>query len=120
MFQGDRRGGPNKTKAQQMAEIYNVCFIGAGTVNFGGVPDPWNHSKRLEQLGSVKVVAIVDPLVEKAQKILAAKLAGNHADMYSECKIYGDVQTALQEKTIHVGFIGKLKYNFVYGLIKGR
>ena len=34
--------------------MLNVLFIGASTVNFGGAPGPWDHSRRLEKLGGVK------------------------------------------------------------------
>ena len=34
--------------------MLRVLFIGASTVNFGGAPGPWDHSRRLEKLGGVK------------------------------------------------------------------
>ena len=86
----------------------NVCFVGAGTVNFGGSNDPWNHSLRLENLGVVKIVAIVDPLKERADRILAEKLSGSHAHLYQNCTVYSEIVTALKEKKIDVAFVGKL------------
>lgn len=32
-----------------MSSKFNVLYVGAGIVNFGGAAGPWNHSKRLEQ-----------------------------------------------------------------------
>ena len=86
-------------------ETLNVAIVGSGVVNFGGFGHPWNHSKRLEDLG-VNIVAIVDPLTDKADERLAEKLAGSHASSYKDCKVYGDIETALKEKNIHVAFIG--------------
>ena len=71
-----------------------IAYIGAGAVNFGGAEGPWNHSARLEKLGGVHFVAIVDPLVERAKSLLETKLKGPSASMYSECCVlpsYKDV-----------------------------
>lgn len=88
--------------------VLNVCFVGAGIVNFGGSDVPWNHSLRLENLGLVKIVAIVDPLRERADRILAKKLTESHAHLYQNCTVYSDIVTALKEKKIDVAFVGKL------------
>ena len=94
----------------------NVCFVGAGTVNFGYGDLPWNHSKRLEMLGSVAVVAIVDPRTARAEEILADKLSGENASLYKNCHIYGDIQAAMQKEQIDVAFVGNLmlQCNFSY------
>lgn len=89
-----------------MGELINVAFVGSGVVNFGGFGHPWNHSKRLEELGGVNVVAIVDPLTNKGQEKLAEKLAGSQASSYKDCKVYADIDTALMEKKIQVAFVG--------------
>jgi predicted dehydrogenase len=60
----------------------------------------------LEEIKDVNFVAIVDPLTDKASKILQDKLAGDHASLYKDCKVYPDITSALQEKTIHIAFIG--------------
>ena len=86
----------------------DLCFIGSGVVNFGGTTHPWNHSLRLEKLGGIRVVAIIDPLTDKAEKILKEKLAGSHAHLYKDCRIYADIETALKENNnIKVAFVGK-------------
>ncbi len=87
--------------------VYNVCFLGAGQVNFGYGDHPWNHSKRLEMLGGVNIVAIVDPLVDRAKAILDEKQSGEHAHLYKNCHIYEDIQDAIEKEKIHITFIGK-------------
>lgn len=86
--------------------MLHICFVGSGIVNFGGSENPWNHSLRLEQLGGMKVVAIVDPLTEKASEILSQKLAGSSAHYYKDCVVYPDVDSALKEKRFQIAFIG--------------
>ena len=86
---------------------FNVCFIGAGTVNFGYGDHPWNHSKRLEMLGCARIVAIVDPLTDKANAILVEKQSGENADLYKDCHVYGELQDALSNDKIDVAFVGK-------------
>ncbi|KAG2523976.1 hypothetical protein BBO99_00005077 [Phytophthora kernoviae] len=51
-----------------------VALVGAGAVNFGGAEGPWDHASRLEKLGAV-VVAVVDPLTDKAQEKVDARRA---------------------------------------------
>ena len=51
---------------------------------------PWDHSKRLEQLGGIQFVAIVDPLVKKAEEVLKKKKDGPYAHLYTNCKVMGD------------------------------
>ena len=89
------------------AQVYNVCFVGAGQVNFGYGDHPWNHSKRLEMLGGVNIVAIVDPLVDRAKTILDEKQSGEHAPLYKDCHVYGDLQVAMKKEKIDIAFIGK-------------
>ena len=88
-----------------MAEL-RLMFIGSGAVNFGGAEGPWDHSRRLEQLRGVKVVAIADPLVSKAEEVLQRKLSEPHADLYRECKVYADYKEALAAVKPDIAFIG--------------
>ena len=46
-----------------------IAFVGAGAVNFGGTEGPWDHATRLERIKGLEVVAIVDPLTEKALQV---------------------------------------------------
>ena len=90
-----------------MVEL-RACFVGAGSVNFGGAEGPWDHSRRLERLGGVRFVAIVDPLTDKARDVLEQKRSGPFAAMYANCQIFADIATALQQSQFDVAFIGGL------------
>ena len=64
-----------------MAEAeLRVLFIGAGAVNFGAAATalaalrPWNHSRRLEKEGGVRVVAIADPDLPKAKQVYISSM----------------------------------------------
>ena len=89
-----------------MAEELRLLFIGSGAVNFGGAEGPWDHSRRLEQLGGVKIVAIADPLVSKAEEVLQGKRSGAHADLYRDCKVFADYKDALEATKPDIAFIG--------------
>ena len=89
-------------------EELRVCFVGAGSVNFGDVYDPWDHSRRLERLGGVRFVAIVDPILDKARDVLEQKRSGPFAAMYADCQLFADIATALQQRHFDVAFIGEL------------
>ncbi len=89
-------------------ELLRVLFIGSGAVNFGGAEGPWDHSKRLEKLGGVEVVAIADPDVKKARSVLQRKLSGEHAYMYRNCIVEADFNIAITKAKPQVAFIGKL------------
>ena len=88
-----------------MSEL-RLLFIGSGAVNFGGAEGPWDHSRRLEQLGGVKVVAIADPVLTKADEVLKRKQSGPHGDLYRDCKTYADYKEALAAAKPDIAFIG--------------
>lgn len=92
-------------RSKEMAEL-RLLFIGSGAVNFGGAEGPWDHSKRLEQLGGVKVVAIADPDLPKAEQVLKRKLSEPRADLYRDCKVYSDYRDALAAAKPDIAFIG--------------
>ena len=89
-----------------MAAELRIVFIGSGAVNFGGAEGPWDHSRRLEQLGGIKVVAIADPDLPKAQEVLKRKQGGPHGDLYSDCQLYADYKDALAATKPDIAFIG--------------
>ena len=93
--------------ASDAATAVRVLFVGAGGVNFGGVLGPWNHSKRIEMLGGVRIVGIADPDLEKAHKVLQKKLSGKHAHVYQNCVVMADYKEAIEKAKPHVAFIGK-------------
>lgn len=84
-----------------------VLFIGAGAVNFGGAEGPWDHSRRLERLGGVRVVAIADPDLPKATRVLEAKLSGAHKHMYEGCQLFASYTEAIATCKVDVAFIGE-------------
>ena len=88
-------------------EDIRVLFVGAGAVNFGGAEGPWDHSKRLEQLGGVQVVAIADPDLHKAKNVLQTKLSGPRAAMYKDCMVMASYLDAIKTTKPHAAFIGK-------------
>ena len=94
-------------RARKDDEVLHVCFIGAGAVNFGGAEGPWDHSRRLELLGGVLIVAIVDPYTHKAEAVLQSKLNGSHSALYKGCKIFADCTTALKQCQFDVAFVGE-------------
>ena len=71
---------------------------------------PWDHSKRLEQLGGVEFVAIVDPLVEKARDVLE-KMFGLYAHLYTNCKVLADYQElfSMGDNKPDAAFVGKTR-----------
>ena len=92
-----------------MMSVLRIAFVGSGAVNFGGAEGPWDHSARLEQLGGVDVVAIVDPLVAKARAVLERKLAGPHHHMYRNCVVLASCSEVLameEQRRPQAAFIG--------------
>ena len=84
--------------------ILTVAFIGAGVINFGSPDVPWNHSKRLESLGGIQVLGIVDIDAEKAKMVLEGR---KDNPIYSACKVYETITELLEEnKNLDVVFIG--------------
>lgn len=74
-----------------------VAFIGSGAVNFGGAEGPWDHSKRLEQIPNIKVVAIMDVDLPKAKAVLEMKLKGLSSERYSDCKLFSSLDEMLAQ-----------------------
>ncbi len=66
----------------------NVAFIGAGAINFGGAEGPWDHASRLEKLGCVRIVAIVDPDLPKAQQVLRTRQTTQAGLLYKDCTVH--------------------------------
>ena len=75
--------------------ILRIAFVGSGAVNFGGAEGPWDHSDRVERLGGVEVVAIVDPLKDKARAVLERKKTGAHGDLYKNCIVLASCSEAI-------------------------
>ena len=84
-----------------------ILFVGAGAVNFGGAEGPWDHSSRLERLGGVRVVAIADPDLPKARRVLDAKSSGPRAHVYEGCQLFASCDEAIASCEADVAFIGQ-------------
>ena len=63
-----------------------IAFVGAGAIHFGGAEMPWDHASRLERIGGVQIVAVIDPLVEKAASVVKTRQQGEYGHMYNECR----------------------------------
>ena len=106
--------------------MISVAFIGAGAVNFGGGDGPWDHATRLERIDGVKVIAIVDPLTQKAEGVLEKRWNSAHGSMYKECKVYPSIAVMLESVKPDAAFIGtppffrgSMEHGNVAGLVIG-
>ncbi|KAG7528343.1 hypothetical protein FFLO_06220 [Filobasidium floriforme] len=73
---------------------FNVAMVGAGNIMFGSDEGPWNHSFRFEhKLGPrLKVVALIDPAVARAEAVLAGKRASFVESAYRDTVVYKTVE----------------------------
>ncbi|KAG2041680.1 putative oxidoreductase C terminal-domain-containing protein [Suillus americanus] len=69
---------------------FNVVFIGAGNIMFGSDEGPWNHSFRFEhKLGlRLKVVALIDPAIERATAVLQKKCDSFVVSAYQATRVF--------------------------------
>jgi len=72
------------------SDDFNVVFIGAGNIMFGSDEGPWNHSFRLEhKLGRrLKVVALIDPAIERATAVLQKKCDSFVVSAYQDTRVF--------------------------------
>ncbi|KAJ6550193.1 putative oxidoreductase C terminal-domain-containing protein [Mycena capillaripes] len=72
------------------SDDFNVLFIGAGNVMFGSDEGPWNHSFRFEhKLGRrLKVVALIDPAIDRATAVLQKKCDSFVVSAYQDTRIF--------------------------------
>ncbi|KAF8163246.1 putative oxidoreductase C terminal-domain-containing protein [Crassisporium funariophilum] len=72
------------------SDDFNVVFIGAGNIMFGSDEGPWNHSFRFEhKLGPrLKVVALIDPAVERATAVLQKKCDSFVVSAYKDTRVF--------------------------------
>lgn len=65
-----------------------IGFVGAGAIHFGRGDLPWAHATRLEKMGQINVLAIVDPDTNVADSILKEKLSSDQTkQFYQDCKL---------------------------------
>ncbi|KAK0450805.1 putative oxidoreductase C terminal-domain-containing protein [Armillaria borealis] len=72
------------------SDDFNVLFIGAGNIMFGSDEGPWNHSFRFEhKLGPrLKVVALIDPAIERATAVLQKKCDSFVVSAYQDTRVF--------------------------------
>ncbi|GAA5897938.1 hypothetical protein JCM5296_004973 [Sporobolomyces johnsonii] len=109
----DERLGPLiPAKPPAPGGVFNLVFVGAGHINFGGHTGPWDHSFRLEhKLGPrLKVVAIIDPATSVAQAVLDRKRNSFVVSAYAETRICTSlddfVKTMKAEERPHAFIVG--------------
>jgi len=80
----------DKTSHVGGSDDFNVVFIGAGNIMFGSDEGPWNHSFRFEhKLGRrLKVVALIDPAVERATSVLQKKCDSFVVSAYQDTRVF--------------------------------
>ncbi|KAG8764294.1 hypothetical protein FRC11_005098 [Ceratobasidium sp. 423] len=91
----------DKAKAPAAGEDFNVVFIGAGNIMFGSPEGPWNHSFRFEhKLGPrLKVVALIDPALDRASAVLQKKRDSFVLSAYQNTKMYKTVDDFAKSMT---------------------
>ncbi|KAK3100214.1 hypothetical protein FSP39_016423 [Pinctada imbricata] len=87
------------------SEVLRLGFIGAGAINFGRHPLPWDHASRLETIGGIDVVCIVDPDTAQAERVLKARKESAHSACYKNCKLFKELSGLISLKPDAV-FIG--------------
>ncbi|KAF8590585.1 NAD binding dehydrogenase [Ramaria rubella] len=80
---------------------FNLIFIGAGNIMFGSDEGPWNHSFRLEhKLGPrLKVVALIDPAVDRAAIVLQKKRDSFVVSAYANTRIFKTLDDFIKNST---------------------
>ncbi|EKM82733.1 hypothetical protein AGABI1DRAFT_82474 [Agaricus bisporus var. burnettii JB137-S8] len=80
---------------------FNVVFIGAGNIMFGSDEGPWNHSFRLEhKLGRrLKVVALIDPAIDRATAVLQKKCDSFVVSAYQDTRVYKTLDDFVKNMT---------------------
>ncbi|KAI5123351.1 hypothetical protein M0805_001772 [Coniferiporia weirii] len=80
---------------------FNVVFVGAGNIMFGSDEGPWNHSFRFEhKLGPrLKVVALIDPAIERAQSVLQKKCDSFVYSAYKDTRIFKSLDEFIKGMT---------------------
>ncbi|XP_033741441.1 uncharacterized protein UNK4.17-like [Pecten maximus] len=86
--------------------MLKIGFIGAGAIHFGRPEVPWDHASRLEKIGGMEVIGIVDPDTRRSDEVLKERLASpDYGHMYTHCRLLTDYRELLGMKP-EVVFIG--------------
>jgi len=86
--------------------MIKIGFIGAGGVNFGSLEGPWDHASRLERLGGVQIVGIVDPDTKKANEVLQKRREGQYASIYEHTSVRSTVLELIELDKPDAVFVG--------------
>jgi len=83
-------------------DAFNVVFVGAGNIMFGSDEGPWNHSFRFEhKLGPrLKVVALIDPAIDRATSVLAKKRETFVRSAYEHTRVFKTLEEFVKNMTI--------------------
>ncbi|XP_033751501.1 uncharacterized protein UNK4.17-like [Pecten maximus] len=83
-----------------------IGFVGAGAIHFGRPEVPWDHASRLEKIGGLEVIGIVDPDTRRSDEVLKERLASpDYGHMYTHCRLLTDYRELLGMKP-DIVFIG--------------
>lgn len=86
--------------------VLKIGFVGAGAIHFGRPEVPWAHASRLEKIGGLEMVGIVDPDTCRSDEVLKERLASrDYGHMYTNCRLLTDYRELLAMKP-DVVFIG--------------
>ncbi|KAF8758603.1 putative oxidoreductase C terminal [Rhizoctonia solani] len=98
---GESATNKHRAKAPAAGEDFNVVFIGAGNIMFGSPEGPWNHSFRFEhKLGPrLKVVALIDPALDRASAVLQKKRDSFVVSAYQNTKMYKTIDDFAKSMT---------------------
>jgi len=82
-------------------DVFNVVFVGAGNIMFGSDEGPWNHSFRIEhKLGPrLKVVALIDPAIDRATAVLAKKCETFVRSAYEHTRVFKTLEDFVKNMT---------------------
>ncbi|KAH9842570.1 putative oxidoreductase C terminal-domain-containing protein [Rhodofomes roseus] len=91
----------DKTSHLAGPDDFNVLFVGAGNIMFGSDEGPWNHSFRFEhKLGPrLKVVALIDPAVERATAVLQKKCDTFVRSAYEHTRVFKTLEDFVKNMT---------------------
>ncbi|XP_074646542.1 uncharacterized protein LOC141902617 [Tubulanus polymorphus] len=74
-----------------MVSVLRVGIVGAGGINFGYPYKLWGHVNKLEKLGGISIIGIVDIDIEKAEKVLESRRTSpKFGHIYKDCQVFAD------------------------------
>jgi len=91
----------DRTAPVGVPDDFNVLFVGAGNIMFGSDEGPWNHSLRFEQkLGPcLKIVALIDPAIERANSELKKKCDSSVRSAYQDTRVFKNLDDFVKNMT---------------------